>query len=138
MGLFSYFKPSKAKAADLNEKTNTSDGDETINGIPTPSSMDEEVYDAFTALRYETLASYIHSCQQQYLWINSNLQTVFTHDQGVVLKMGCDKYTAYPHHLEDIPNGFYAAIKELNVRVSLSLRLCVALQQANNIKISRR
>jgi len=106
MGLFSYFKPSKAKAADLSEKTNTSDGDETINGIPTPSSMDEEVYDPFTALRYETLASYIHSCQQQYLWINSNLQTVFTHDQGVVLKMGRDKYTAYPHHLEWFLRGY--------------------------------
>jgi len=43
--------------------------------------------------------------------------------EGVVLKKARDSFTCCPPQMADLPNGFFAMVKQMNVRVSRRLWL---------------
>jgi hypothetical protein len=63
-------------------------------------------------LKNEILASWLHAQQVENLWSEGSA------DEGVVIKKGKDEYTCCPTSLMDTRDGFYDAVRALNVRVS--------------------
>jgi len=116
MGILSYFKPSKKKEDNVAEEKHTS----VALSVLTP--LDSPVADGFARLRFEALGAYIYACQRQYLWVGGRADD--DQDQGVVLKTGRDEFVTSPAYLKDIPNGFFMAVKLLNVKVTTS-RICI-------------
>jgi hypothetical protein len=57
------------------------------------------------------MVSWLYSQQEEKLWNTGGME------EGVMLKKSRGEYTCSPADLADEPNGFYASIQALNVKV---------------------
>lgn len=118
MGLKSYFRKPIDKHVQASDIVQPTGGQFTPRNLTsrTPSSYDltdpqvvamHRLNDA----KYSVMVDHIWSQQAQLLWYAGD------EDEGVVLKASRDRYVCCPPDLER-PDGFFEAIKALNVKVS--------------------
>jgi hypothetical protein len=79
----------------------------------------EEIND----IKCEVMVNWLHSQQEERLWIAGE------EEEGVMLKKSRGEYTCSPADLADEHNGFFAAVRGLNVKVNLVWSQC--LQQCH-------
>jgi len=117
MGVLSYFKPKKEVGKVVSEKTPASFGLDVLRPATDLSSrhtsMSSRADTGHQDLRYDALANYLYQKQVERTWISSP-----GIDQGVVIRKSRDEYACCPLNLGARPDGFAAATKALNVRVS--------------------
>ncbi|KAF1982641.1 hypothetical protein K402DRAFT_339995 [Aulographum hederae CBS 113979] len=71
----------------------------------------EEIND----IKCDVMVNWLHSQQEEKLW------TTGEYEEGVALKKSRGHYTCAPADLADEPDGFFAAIQALNVRVAMTV-----------------
>jgi hypothetical protein len=67
--------------------------------------------DGINDIKCEVMVSWLYSQQEEKLWNSGEPE------EGVMLKKSRGEYTCSPADLADEPNGFFAAVQALNVKV---------------------
>ncbi|KAF2427413.1 hypothetical protein EJ08DRAFT_699638 [Tothia fuscella] len=75
----------------------------------------EEVND----IKCEVMVNWLHSQQEERLWFADGVE------EGVVLKKSRGMYTCSPSHLSGERNGLFTAVRDMNVKVALTINTSV-------------
>lgn len=118
MGLKSYFRKPIDKPVETPDVVQPTIDAFALRALTSRSPSSPDSADAQVAAmqrlhdtKYGVMVNHIWSQQAQLLWYAGE------EDEGVVIKSGRDKYVCCPPDLER-PDGFFEAIKTLNVKVS--------------------
>lgn len=66
-------------------------------------------------LKTDMMCNWLHQQQLERMWSTNGIE------EGVMLKKAKDDYKCAPEDLSSRPDGFFAAVQKLNVKVSRSM-----------------
>ena len=119
--LKNYLAPGKGKKVETQSATDQDTASTSNSGVASPKpetpwisrppSMDNDVEEE----KWDFIALWLYQEQHGRSWLSG------TADEGVVIKRGPKDYTSCPPQLVGVPDGFAAAIQQLNVKCAITV-----------------